>query len=614
MISGSSSPVDILSQIKTFYERIQAFQKRNIEESKKLFEDTFSTIDKLSVEDPQNKSRHVFYLKQLALAHFQSVNYKEAEYYTELLFNSSVNENLSETDPYISSANINSIKQAIKYNKDAYKLAGEFNNHDSTAIAYNNLGNIFLYKQDYQEALNYFERALAVFTNKNLNHLKASVLQNISLINLYLKNYTEALKHLEDAIKLKKLFDDLQGIGFCTHLTGKTYFESDNLDEAVKSFQKAVTILTHLGDKNGLIICNVFLAKTFIKIYLKNNKENKNFKEAKKYLKAALSFAESGTAKSNLLYVYKNFTELYEAKGNFEKANYYLLKSNELEGIIRHENLSSGIEEFRKETSIRNEKYNSELNKLYESELQEITKIIQKKEKQKSDFVGNIVHDLKNPVGNIKQLIEYLINGGELSEEDKNDFMKLILESADTSLSLITKLLDNTAIAQSQNIIPKIAYFDVIEEINEIIKFYAIQTINKTLSVKLKYDLDETRIKSDKEILKHILDNLISNAIKFSPKGKSIFINLSRENNFLKIEVKDEGPGFTDEDREKLFKQYSRLSAKPTGGEHSSGLGLSIVKKLIDSLNGTISCESEKGKGANMIVKIPAKVNQLAYK
>ncbi len=605
MTLGSTSSSDILKHIKELYEKLQTFQIKNSEESQKLFENTLNEIEELSKGELSGISDYAFYLRKLAFDHFQSVNYKEAEYYTQLLFDSPSSDKYTEPDTYTSAANITSVKQAIEYNKNLYKLLGDFNNQDTTAISYNNLGNIFLYKQDYEEALNYFERALAIFNNKNLNHLKSSVLQNISLINFNLRNYAEALKHLQDAIQLKKLFDDLQGIGFCTHLTGKTHFENNNLEEAIKSFQKAIEILIHLNDKNGLVICNVFLAKTFLKIYLKDSEENKNFKEAKKYLLTALNLAQGGESKTNLLYVYKNFGELYEAKENFKKANEYYKKCSELESTIRHENFTSAENEFKKELTYRNEKYNLELNKLYESELQEITKILQTKEKQRSDFVGNIVHDLKNPVGNIKQLIEYLINGGELSEEDKNDFMKLIQESADTSLALITKLLDNTAIAQAQTIIPKSVSYDIVEEINDVIKFYTIQTINKTLTIKLKYDLEETKIFLDKEILRHILDNLISNAIKFSPKGKSIFINLSKENNFLKIEVKDEGPGFSTEDKEKLFKQYSKLSARPTAGEHSSGLGLSIVKKLIDALHGTIDCESEKGKGANMIIRIP---------
>ncbi|MBK9249946.1 MAG: sensor histidine kinase [Ignavibacteria bacterium] len=76
----------------------------------------------------------------------------------------------------------------------------------------------------------------------------------------------------------------------------------------------------------------------------------------------------------------------------------------------------------------------------------------------------------------------------------------------------------------------------------------------------------------------------------------------------VRIEVRDEGPGMSADDMKKLFGRYVRLSAKPTGGEHSSGLGLSIVKKLVEVMNGQVWCESEIGKGAVFIVELPAAV------
>ena len=75
---------------------------------------------------------------------------------------------------------------------------------------------------------------------------------------------------------------------------------------------------------------------------------------------------------------------------------------------------------------------------------------------------------------------------------------------------------------------------------------------------------------------------------------------------FIRIEISDQGPGLTDDDMKKMFGKFARLSAQPTGGEHSTGLGLSIVKKLVEAMNGKVWCESEPGKGATFIVELPA--------
>ena len=100
-----------------------------------------------------------------------------------------------------------------------------------------------------------------------------------------------------------------------------------------------------------------------------------------------------------------------------------------------------------------------------------------------------------------------------------------------------------------------------------------------------------------------VFENLISNAIKFSPPHKAVKVILAKDNGKARAEIIDEGPGLTEEDKKKVFGKFQRLSAKPTGGEHSTGLGLSIVKKYVEAMNGKVWCESEHGKGANFIVE-----------
>jgi signal transduction histidine kinase len=123
---------------------------------------------------------------------------------------------------------------------------------------------------------------------------------------------------------------------------------------------------------------------------------------------------------------------------------------------------------------------------------------------------------------------------------------------------------------------------------------------------------------ADKHRTLQVVENLLSNAIKFSPKNSGVTVAIERENEnraaeahpCIVITVADEGPGLSDEDKTKLFGKFARLSAQPTGGEHSTGLGLSIVKKLVEAMRGDIRCESELGKGARFIVRLPADLAQ----
>jgi signal transduction histidine kinase len=123
---------------------------------------------------------------------------------------------------------------------------------------------------------------------------------------------------------------------------------------------------------------------------------------------------------------------------------------------------------------------------------------------------------------------------------------------------------------------------------------------------------------ADRGAVSQVFENLLSNALKFSPSGTTVTLvaRYSEDNSTccgdgsspgcIRVEVRDEGPGLDAEDMAKLFGKFARLSAQPTGGEHSTGLGLSIVKRLVEGMQGRIWCESEREKGAVFIVELPA--------
>jgi signal transduction histidine kinase len=103
-----------------------------------------------------------------------------------------------------------------------------------------------------------------------------------------------------------------------------------------------------------------------------------------------------------------------------------------------------------------------------------------------------------------------------------------------------------------------------------------------------------------------VLDNLISNAVKFSPPKTTVQVRTLTENGCVFVAIKDHGPGISPDDQKKLFGKFVRLSAQPTGGESSTGLGLSIVKKLAEAMAGTVFCQSVLGEGATFILRLPA--------
>ena len=95
-----------------------------------------------------------------------------------------------------------------------------------------------------------------------------------------------------------------------------------------------------------------------------------------------------------------------------------------------------------------------------------------------------------------------------------------------------------------------------------------------------------------------IVENFLSNAIKYSPRGRAVTIKLAHHEGTVTLEVHDEGPGLSEEDQAKLFRKFTRLTPRPTGDESSNGLGLSIVKRLAECMGGRVGCRSQLGKGS----------------
>ena len=146
--------------------------------------------------------------------------------------------------------------------------------------------------------------------------------------------------------------------------------------------------------------------------------------------------------------------------------------------------------------------------------------------------------------------------------------------------------------------------FDFVELINSVIISFQHSLDSKKQKTKFLCN-EEININADKKKIKEVVENLISNAIKYSHHGKQITVTLSKNDSIVELKVQDEGLGMTENDLQKIFGKYQKLSAKPTNNESSTGLGLFIVKKIIDQHNGNILVDSSIGKGTTFNIILP---------
>ena len=222
---------------------------------------------------------------------------------------------------------------------------------------------------------------------------------------------------------------------------------------------------------------------------------------------------------------------------------------------------------------------------------------------EKNHLIKVLAHDLRTPIGHIDGLAHLIrMEKNDLSESQQ-DLLDKIRDAASRLNQMITKILDVDAIESSRiNLKPE--RIDVASQVKKIVSGFEKEAARKSISLTYGISDDPLIVQTDALYLTQIVENLISNAIKFSPSGKMVNVSLQSENGYVQLCIRDHGPGFTESDKQNLFKKFQRLSAQPTGNEQSTGLGLSIVKRYTDLIMGEVWCESEPGKGAAFYVRL----------
>jgi signal transduction histidine kinase len=241
-----------------------------------------------------------------------------------------------------------------------------------------------------------------------------------------------------------------------------------------------------------------------------------------------------------------------------------------------------------------------EINAALESKVNERTQEILQKNKEleeadneKNHLIGIVAHDLKSPLNQIKGFMTLLYMTAQNLSQEEMSYVQMSLDTIDGMQDMIRQILDWSAI-ESKKANITLEKVDLCYLLTEAAAHFEMDLSEKNIKVHLP----------NKSYVQQILDNLLSNAIKFSPLGKNIYLSIEEPSKGVaRLAIRDEGQGLTEEDKTKLFGKFQRLSAKPTAGEHSTGLGLSIVKKFVDELGGKVWCESEFGNGATFFVE-----------
>ena len=454
---------------------------------------------------------------------------------------------------------------------------------------------------------------------------------NLGAIYNQLQLQDSALFYLAKGLAIAKPYAGKLNISSFYSNMGNVYYEKKEYDKALSYFRECYGLHIKDGNDADLWIDQLNIADVFI--------EMKKFDSAYSYAMQSLTLAQKINAKSKEADSYSMLAKLYFKKGDYKNAydfqqRWYSIDTS-LVNTGTNETIASLQERF-------NARQREQENRLLQTQVEKeqlrnkaITLLalaafviaaviawllIQKRranrklqyqndfinrqnEKlaelnyEKNSLISIVSHDLSTPFAAIKMWLNILDDDDSNLSTDQKKAVERIRQSAGKGEILIRSILDIEKAETNQQKL-QLENFDLKVFVESIVGDFKAAASGKNIQLHFETADKHIYLVSDKQLVSRICENLFSNAVKYSPPGRNVWISLAESHDAVSIQVKDEGIGINKEELPNLFSKYSKISSVPTAGEHSTGLGLSIVKRIVQELNGSVFCESEAGKGS----------------
>ncbi|MCX7003139.1 MAG: tetratricopeptide repeat-containing sensor histidine kinase, partial [bacterium] len=449
----------------------------------------------------------------------------------------------------------NDFASAREHLKQSLTLHQALGDKPGEAIALGNIGGVYHRARDYPMALTYLLESLAISRALTDEHTTANTLCDIGSVHLALEDCASAIAAYQQSLDLARALharrreaEALLGIG-----TAQVY--SGALDEALATLDEALACATQLGAKDVLYKTHARLA------------------------------------------------QVHEAQGRMAEALHHQRVFHDIKEEVFNAKSDETLRKLQAIHGVENARREAEIYRLKNVELAQLNATLSRLVNEKNELLSIAAHDLRNPltvISSIAGLIEFDPAG--IAPVELDDHMKTIAKTVDRMLEIITNLLTSDAIEQGLMTLRN-DVVDLGQVARDAMADFSERAQRKAITLDYQLAAARVLIVADASATRQILDNMISNAVKYSPAQTCVTVRVGDADAFVRFEVRDQGPGLTEADKQRVFGKFARLSAKPTGGEHSTGLGLSIVKSLAERMGARVMCQSEAGHGATFAVE-----------
>jgi len=489
----------------------------------------------------------------------------------------------------------------INYEK-AIALASEIGDSILISENINNFGDVFRDQRDYEKAIIHYQKALDIDIRIGNQFGITDGYNNLGDIYLYMGDPSEAISYYNKSLRIAESMNNQLEIADNLNKMGNAYAALGDKESSLFYSKLAATVSQRIGLTEELMEAY----RNLTAVYKSMNRYDKALESHELYTRFqdTLLNIQSVRRVSELQYV-------YEAE---KKDNELLLKEAELEtrslqlkwvatagilmlilALVLYKNYITKQRVNRQLVVQQNEIQNQT------QKLEEKNEMLRSLNDEKSEIIGMVAHDLRAPINqviSVVNLMQYEENG---FSADMKKYVEILDKSSTRMKFMVSEILDAESIENSIFNLD-LKPVDMTKVVTEELGNFQLYAEKKHLKLELEKQEGTFCARLDENVYKNILENLLSNAIKYSPEGKVIKLKIRSQNDKVVTSVKDEGPGLSVEDMGRVFGKFQRLSARPTGGEASIGLGLSLVKKFTEVMNGQVWCESKKGEGAEFFV------------
>jgi signal transduction histidine kinase len=453
---------------------------------------------------------------------------------------------------------------------------------------------------------------------------------NLAVIYTQLQQYDSARILLNEAVRIGKPHGESIDLTSIYNNLGNVNFREKKYDDALTFFRRNYFKHKAQDNTSGLWVAVLNIADVFI--------EKKIFDSASHYADTALKLAEQLGSKSKEADSYSIMAKLHEYKGDYNKAYKYVKSWYSLDTAIVHTETYRTIALLQERFNAREREAENNLllarvekeiirtrwfislaialgvigilvavgliNKRRANQRLQATNelIIQQNEKlselnhEKNSLISIVSHDLNTPFATIQIWSRILGNDPDNLTIEQVKALDKIIQASTYGEEMIGRILDieKTDIGEHKM---QLENFDLTIFAEQVIDGFRHVAAKKNIQLHSELPGKKLYILSDRQLVSRICANLLSNAIKYTPRGKNVWISVNDLQDAISIRIRDEGVGIEKDELPYLFSKYSKISSQPTEGEPSTGLGLSIVKRIVEEINGKIFCESQPGEG-----------------